>query len=72
MSEAMHKPLAAADDVEARAALWLEARDFGEWDEAAQTALNAWLEEFLGKPRRLLAPRCRLESHRKISGAAPA
>ncbi len=43
MSEAMHKPL--ADDVEARAALWLEERDFGEWNDAAQQALNVWLEE---------------------------
>jgi transmembrane sensor len=45
MSEPVHMPLAPANDVEARAALWLEERDFGEWNDDAQAALNAWLEE---------------------------
>ena len=41
MSEAMQS----AADIEAHASLWLEQRDFGEWDSASQEALNAWLEE---------------------------
>ena len=34
-----------AREVDARAAEWIERRNFGEWNEADQAALDAWIEE---------------------------
>lgn len=34
-----------AHEIDARAAYWLERRNFGDWDDAAQTQLAAWLNQ---------------------------
>jgi transmembrane sensor len=34
-----------AEEIEARAARWLECRQFGNWDDHAQTEFNAWMNE---------------------------
>jgi transmembrane sensor len=50
MSEANNRPeelIAAgdADQIEERAAEWIEHRDFGDWDEYSQRELDAWLAQ---------------------------